>query len=72
MSDMTPGDIYDKAEAYRHTEPSYGNYKQMLNDAWVLMREVARNLKELDERVNGLEHHAVTSPKVEGADAGSA
>jgi len=63
---MDPEEIAEYADKYRHTDIGLANYKQVLNDAFVMMRELAHAVIDLKERVDKLEPNA----KLEGGDAG--
>jgi len=53
------------AEEHRHITPSLSNYSQIMNDAWVMLRELAKCVDELEKGHNT----GVVGPKVEGQDA---
>ena len=43
---MTPAEIAKKADDLRKEGIGYGNYKRMVNDVLVLIRELAKQLEE--------------------------
>jgi len=65
VTDLTAKEIAEMAEEHRHITPSLSNYSQIMNDAWVMLRELAKCVDELEKGHNT----GVVGPKVEGQDA---
>ena len=61
---MLPDEIAKQAERLRKTSVGMSNYATVLNDAFVIIRELAECVEDLTDRVESVEADTYVKPPV--------